>query len=945
MNNLCKINYFLFALIIMSPFTAIDIQIPSRDKHSFEIKEKSSNISNIINTTSTTGKGNFSITRLNNFPLRFESNAGQFANSVKFCARGINYKLYLTQNDLIVHLPGNFQDAAEPRKDSSESVFMAKNINNNYFTIKFDGCNKNSILEGISPLTTKVNYLLGNKKDKWFHDVPTYAKVKYHKIYEGIDLIFYGNQNKIEYDFVLSPGADYKLISLKVEGAEKIEITNDGSLRIVKRNEILLMKSPFMYQISDDSKNRLSGGYVLRDKNQIGIRLNSYDPELPVIIDPVIIFSSYLGGSNNDIAYDIALDNQKNIYITGETISSDFPVKDALQPTRGGGWGDIFVTKINPSGSEIIFSTFLGGSKSDTGNGITVDENGNIYIIGNTSSTDFPIKNAVQPNIGDTTWSDAFITMLNNSGSNIIFSTYLGGNNNEMGNAISAAKDGSIVVTGLTCSNNFPVVNAFQNNLSGGIFPQDIFVTKLSANGATVVYSTYLGSSSTLSEVGRDVAIDSKNNAVITGYTGAGEFPLIKPYQNKLGGSYDVFVTKFSPDGTPLFSTFLGGTQIDQGKGIAIDKDDNIYITGGTNSADFPTKNPIQTKGGLFDFDVFVTKMSPDGQLLMYSTYLAGTDSDVGNDIAVDAAGNAYITGYTTSHDFNTVNSMQGYNAGIYPPYREDAFAAKINNTGTEFVYSTYIGGNQDDTGNGISVDDRGDVYITGKTRSNTDFPVKSPFQEHFGGSMCGEFPCPDGFLIKITSTVLASPENLKAEVSGQNVTLKWNPPASPNLSSYNIYRSPTSPVFCSILNKIGSCNANETSYKDKIISSGPNYYYVLTAVYAEGESAPSNEASVSFTEVGLLNSIIPPEFKLLQNYPNPFNPVTTIEYTIPKSQKVVLRIYEANGRTLLTLVNQFQSLGNYRVRLDGSTLASGVYFYELRTGEFRSVKKLLLLK
>ncbi len=873
---------------------------------------------------------------LQNFPLRFEQNLGQGFAESKYFTKGKNFSLSFCSNKIILR----------PRIN-----FNIYNRQNSQVNIKFNNSNTHTKISGISPLNTSINYFLGNNKNNWITDVPNFEKVKYEELYNGINLIFYGKQNELEYDFVIEPYANPGQISFSVENADNLFINTNGNITIRKDEHDIKMNAPKIYQIIGNKIINVDGNFILDEVNNLRFDLGKYDKSFPLIIDPIIIFSTYFGGGNSDFAYDIALDNGNNIYLIGETISSDFPIKNAVQPTRGGGWGDIFISKINSAGTEIIFSTFLGGSNSDIGNGITLDQNGNIYLIGNTSSTDFPIKNALQSTLGSSNWGDAFITILNNSGSEILFSSYLGGSGSEMGNSIAVGNDNSFVITGLTTSTNFPLVNAFQNNLSGGIFPQDIFITKFAPLATGLVYSTYLGNSSILSELGKDVVIDSKNNAIIIGSTGAVDFPLVNPLQNKIGGSYDVFVTKFSPLGVPVFSTFLGGTQIDQGEGIAVDKNDDIYITGHTNSADFPTKNPIQNKGGIFDNDIFISKISSDGQSLIYSTYLAGTDGDAGNDIAVNDKSEAYVTGSTSSDDFNTVNSLQDYNAGIFPPYRTDIFVAKLNASGDKFIYSTYIGGNQDDEGNGIKVDKNSNAVITGKTKSNNDFPVKNPLQDYFGGGTCDQFPCPDGFIIKLNEQVLDSPENLKYEISGTDVTLRWEAADPQNLSAYNIYRSNTSPVFCSQLNKIGSCPVSQTSFQDKIISTGSKYYYVVTASYLDGESSPSNEVTISFTSLTEDQNNIPKEFLLLQNFPNPFNPTTTVEYVLPTECEVSLFIYNQSGKKINEIHAGLKSIGYHKINIILNEQASGVYFYQLSAKSlnantiFRETKKLLLLK
>jgi hypothetical protein len=429
---------------------------------------------------------------------------------------------------------------------------------------------------------------------------------------------------------------------------------------------------------------------------------------------------------------------------------------NALQPANGGGFSDAFVTKINPAGTALVYSTYLGGSGDDRGRGLAVDSAGNAYVIGTTMSTDFPTQNALQPANGS--GLTAFVTKINALGSALVYSTYLGGSIGEDGQGIAADSVGNAYVTGVTASTDFPTKNPLQPALNGYA---DAFVSKINPAGSALVYSTYLGGS--LGDTGYGIAVDSTGNAYITGFTESTDFPTKNPLQAALNGEANAFVSKINPTGLALvYSTYLGGSGADFGAGIAVDRIGRAYVTGPTSSTDFPTKNPLQAAlDG--DGDAFVSKLNRAGSALVYSTYLGGSGGDGGSGIAVDSAGDAYVTGRTNSTDFPTKNPLQP----TYGGGDDDAFLAKLNPTGRVLVYSTYLGGSGfDGQGSGIAVGSTGDVYLSGATNSN-HFPTKKPLQAANAGGF-------DAFVVKIdvravTTTTLSSSPN--PSTYGQAVT------------------------------------------------------------------------------------------------------------------------------------------------------------------------------
>jgi murein DD-endopeptidase MepM/ murein hydrolase activator NlpD len=501
----------------------------------------------------------------------------------------------------------------------------------------------------------------------------------------------------------------------------------------------LKMHKPLVYQEVAGVRKKVAAAYVLNSGSEVsalnsqlptsnstsvGFQVASYDLTKPLVIDPVFVYSTYLGGNDTEDGYAIAVDSSGNAYITGWTQSTDFATANALQATHGGGFQDAFVTKLNANGSAIVYSTYLGGSDSDSGFRIAVDSSGNAYITGSTGSTNFPTANALQATYGGN--ADAFVTKLNTSGSALVYSTYLGGNNADIGFAIAVDSPGNTYITGATLSTNFPTVNALQTTSNG---EYDAFVTKLNTSGSALVYSTYLGGNSEEHAIG--IAVDSSGNAYVTGFTGSTNFPTANAFQATFGGDmHDAFVTKLNTSGSALvYSTYLGGNNADIGLAIAVDSSGNAHITGHSASTNFPTANALQpTLTG--SLDAFVTKLNANGSALVYSTYLGGSGAQIGLGIATDSSGNTYIAGETSSNNFPTASPLQ---AALGGGDGQDAFVTKLNANGSVFVYSTYLGGPGFDSGRAIAVDSSGNAYITGVTQS-TNFPTANALQATLKG-------------------------------------------------------------------------------------------------------------------------------------------------------------------------------------------------------------------
>jgi hypothetical protein len=600
------------------------------------------------------------------------------------------------------------------------------------------GANPNPTMSGDNPMDYKCNYFLGNDPSGWRIDVPNYQAVLLEEVYPGIDLAYYGNGRQMEYDFRVSTGADYSRIKIRYEGAEGLAIANDGALIVTTKWGEVKELAPVVYQTVGSSRKPVTAGYEVLPDHTFGFRLGpEFDPSLPVVIDPVLVYSTYLGGSLNDASRGIAVDASGSVYVTGETFSTNFPTLNASQSTQSG-YFNVFVTKLSKAGNSLIYSTYLGGSVTDAGDAIAVDSSGAVYVTGSASSSDFPTVDAYQRDYAGGT-SDAIVFKLSKAGNTLVYSTFLGGSDWDNSDDIAVDASGAAYVTGYTSSNNFPIRNAYQGTNQGDF---DVFVTKLSSRGNSLVYSTYLGGSG--ADDGNSIAVDASGAAYVTGRTQSPNFPTLNAFQGTLQGQYlDAFVTKLSSTGTSLiYSTFLGGFAEDYGYGIVVDISGAAYVTGKTVSTDFPTYNAYQgTKNGAYD--AFVTKLTSTGNSLIYSTFLGGTADDYGLGIAIDASGAAYVTGRAFSTNFPTLNAYQGTYQGGF----SDAFVSKISGAGNSIVYSTYLGGVGYDGCTDIAVEASGAVYVTGYTDSD-NFPVPSLCH---GTSPQGEA---DAFVIKLIETL-----------------------------------------------------------------------------------------------------------------------------------------------------------------------------------------------
>lgn len=598
-----------------------------------------------------------------------------------------------------------------------------------------EGGKKASNVEAFDASTARSNYFIGRNSATWRRDVPHYSAVQYSGVYNGIDLIYHSSQGQLEYDFLVAPGASAEAIAIRFEGVDRVRINRSGELELGLGSHALVHRKPVAYQEIGGQRRIVAAAYDIR-RGAVTFRVGEYDHSRPLVIDPVVVYSTYLGGNLGEMVSAVAVDKEGNTYLTGETTSIDFPVVGTpiMQPRYALTYS--FVTKINAAGNKILFSSYVGGSSNTRGLAIAVDGDANVYLGGVTGARDFPLASPTQStqpglNIG-------YVMKLNPQGDKLLFSTYLGGERNDRVDALAIDAQGSIYVTGYATSTTLPVVNAFQSKLAGS---SDALVAKYTAPDYRLTYCSYLGGVSEDDPYG--IVADTAGNAFVAGFTWSANLATPGVYQNKMLSSGDGFVAKINASGSALaFFTYLGGANEDHPQAITLDRSGNPIIVGSTSSKNYPvTSNAVQKelKG---NEDVFLSKLDPNGTRLLYSTYLGGTTPtgshylEEGRAVAVDPQGNMIIAGVTNSPDFPSVRALQPYGGAI------DAFVTALSPDGDKILYSTPIGGSKEDMAHGVAIDPAGAVYIGGHTQS-ADFPLKTALRSAFAGSQ-------EAFLTKI---------------------------------------------------------------------------------------------------------------------------------------------------------------------------------------------------
>jgi hypothetical protein len=699
--------------------------------------------------------------------LLFEPNQGQVDSRAKFVSRGSGYTLFLTQSGaVLVAARGKpaAQGGNEPSRTASAVPAEAITTEQTVIRLEIRGASPDAAIVGMDELPGRSNYLRG-AKESWRTGIPHYARVRYREIYPGIDLVFYGNSGALEYDFIVSPGADPSAICLGFEGSSGVWLNEGGDLVLaLEGGSEVVQRAPMVYQAcaggqpqpdEGECRELIPGSYRMIEEGRFAFDVGPYDRDRPLTIDPVLTFSTYLGGTSSDEGASIAVDAQGHVYVAGTTESVDFPTQSALETSLEGSM-DIFVAKFDLAGPTLLYSTYVGGSDAEEAHAIAVDELGTAFVTGETSSSDFPTRNAYDGVLGG--YNDVFVFRLKPLGDALLYSTYLGGVEGiETGFGIGVNRDGLAFVTGTTSSSDFPTTFSSFPALNGR---SDAFIAGLSSNGAALVLSRMFGGSG--DELGYDIEVDDPNNLWVAGKTTSTDLPVVNPTQASSGGLADAFILKHQNAGLVIsYLSYLGGSGDDLGDGIALSRDGTVYVTGETESSDYPTLNPLDASlGG--NSDAFLRAINPAGAVPLFSTYLGGNGDDTGIGIVVDASGYPHVTGQTHSSDFPTVRPFDGSLNGA-----NDIFVTVLSPTGSGLINSTYLGGSaweypgEINFGGGIALDAGGAIYLSGRTGSS-DFPTLRSVQPTYQNGGADAFvtvlsPALDFFLAAVEMEVTVS--------------------------------------------------------------------------------------------------------------------------------------------------------------------------------------------
>ena len=647
-------------------------------------------------------------------PLAFEVNRGQLDDRILYAARGQGFSLALTRRAAVLGLARG----AGHRRGAGLSVGFA-------------GASPDVQLVGDLSLRQRVNYAIGRDPSRWHIGIPTFARVRYRHLWPGIDAEVHGDRGRLAYDFVLSPRADPSNVILALAGGRSIRAGDRGGLVIrLAGGGLVRQLAPHAYQLVAGRRRSVPVSYV-RDGDRVGVRLARFDRRRALVIDPVLAYSTYLGGSDDDVGRAVAVDSSGAAYFAGLTLSTNYPALAGAPQTAFGGEEDAVVTKLDPSGTGLVYSTYLGGARIDEAHAIVVDPSGTAYVAGRTDSSDFPATGgAYQKAQGG--GENAFVAKLGPSGQ-LIYATYFGGTGNTDAEGLAIDSTGAAYITGFAQSSTLSTTTgALQTTFGGGV---DGYVAKFNASGSQLLYSTYLGGSG--DDFARSIALDPGGAVYVTGATSSPNFPTTAgAMQAANAGASDAFVTKLSTTAfvLPFYSTYLGGAGNDSGAAIAVDASGEAYLTGETLSSNFPATPGALQGANAGGGDGFVTELNAAGTAAVYSTYLGGTGSDMGQAIALDSSRGAYVAGVTQSSDFPvTPGAVQATSAG-----NGDGFVSKLDPNGSQLLLSSYLGGAQLDLLDGAAVGTTGAAYLIGLSGS-TDYPT-SPgvFQPAPAGRRCG---------------------------------------------------------------------------------------------------------------------------------------------------------------------------------------------------------------
>jgi hypothetical protein len=643
-------------------------------------------------------------------PLSFERNVGQTDAQVQYFARGAGYGLFLTPTEAVFSL----HQAA-----GRDAISGGRN---DVVRMRLAGARSDARAQAARPQAGVSHYLQGDDARQWRRNVERYEQVRYSGVYDGVDLVYYGNQQEMEYDFVVAPGADPAQIGLDFRGPKAMRIDDAGNLVLATAVGDMVQRKPVAYQEIDGQRRLVDARYrVVGDR--VTFALGDYDRDHALVIDPILVYSTMLGGTGDEFASSIAVDGAGNMYVTGTTTSTTFPTGTPMQAANAG-QNDVFVTKFNPAGSALVYSTYLGGTGSEIAYGMALDSANNVYLTGVTLSTNYPTKTPVQGTLKGT--RNMFVTKLAANGASLVYSTYLGAKS-DIGLRIAVDSTGAAVVGGYGNGVITWPTGAYQATFGGGASEDpDGILFKLNPAGTAIVWGTYLGGA--LEDSIEDVKVDAANNVYFAGHGKSPTLPVRNAYQATHGGNVDAVFGKFNAAGQAQFVSFFGGPNSEGATGVAVDRNGAVYIAGHGYANSLPVKAPMQ-QGNAGNWDAFVSKFNATGSALVYSTYLGGIGNEEVAALGVNSSGHAYVVGRTDSVNFPSASPFQqDFKGG-----GADGFISVINASGTDFVWSSLVGGPSDDNLLGLAVAANGNAYVSGRTYGA--FPTIHPYQSTAKGN------------------------------------------------------------------------------------------------------------------------------------------------------------------------------------------------------------------
>jgi hypothetical protein len=891
--------------------------------------------------------------------LGFEANHGQSDKRVKFLARGKGYGLFLTSQEAVLTLHSIDARSRALRNREQHPVrqglpalaarsfdhpvsFADNQAEEDILSMQLSHARLTQQPIGAVPLPGVANYFIGSNPAAWHTNIPTYRQVRYTDVYSGVDLVYYGNQGQLEYDFVVAPGSSAAPIRMHFEGARTLALTPSGDLTIAAQHGSVIFKRPVIYQEIDGHRKAIKGCFKLLAGNTIGFAIGHYDHTQPLVVDPVLSYSTYFGGTDTDFVTSVAAGSDGSTYVSGLTQSEDFPLTSgAFQAINYASAANsvttAFVSKFNPSGTALLYSTYIGGNaiagtqynQGDYGKSLTVDSSGNVYLTGYTYSQNFPVTSGAYQTGAhqEAGLATGFVTKLNPAGTALVYSTYLGGNVLDEPTAVTVDSSGNAYVAGLTFSSTFPVTSGVVQtvNYSAAAFGFNLFVTKLNPTGTGLVYSTDLGGSnsdgSTLNDlfITNPIVVDSSGNAYVAGFTTSTDFPVTSSaYQRTNKGGFSATLSKLNPTATALlYSTYLGGTGDTYGEALAVDSSGNAYLGGFTLATDFPvTSGAFQTtnKATVWssmnpsnpsNSNGFVTKFNPTGSALVYSTYLGGTGGPWGGDeiygLALDSAGDAYVAGVVTSDDFPiTSNAYQSTNKGAthccdYTTYDTNAFLTEFNPTGTAELYSTYFGGsgqqNPDGAGpvNGDGADDivlssTGELFMVGYTGSSNFPTTTDAFETVYNSQQNTGFVAAFNFGTAVTTAA----SNTTLTASGNPVVPGTSVTFTATVAPVTGTGTPTGTIVFSI---------DEATVASVTLASGKATYTTSTLSAGEHYVLASYSGSATYTASGDgFNEVIQPKTPIITPSTGTYTSEQTVTITSPTVGGVLY--YTLDGTT-----------------------------------------------